>query len=537
MLKNIFFCLGEIPKNTYLYLLILLLLLPSLLVNLGMEPIIDDEGIRGLVSYEMGLKHDIITPTIGGEYYFNKPPLYNWMLLSFFNWFGSASDFIVRLPTVVFLLLFAITIFFVGRKVSGTRFGFLNALAFITCGRLLFYDSYKGLIDTSFAWLIYMSFIIIYFYSLKEKYARLFIYSYVLIALAFLMKGLPAVIFQAITLIVWFTHKKIFRKLLSWQHVIGILIFVIMTGSYYFIYYQHHPELLSTLLSTILNESTKKTVVGMGLMPGIVHVFTFPVEFFYHFFPWTFFFIFLFQKGALKKLMNNSFYKFSIIVFVFNILVYWISPDTFPRYLFMFLPLVYAPLISLYLDNEKENSVLNRYVFGFFVSLTMVVVFGSILGPVLEITRHVNYSVLKGGLLLVASILSFYGLFKIKTHRMEIMILVMLITRIGFDWFIIPSRYVTSYSEQIGKEVDIASKLSKNENLYYNQTAPGFKTPVLFHLTVERNRICLFDTTYNKKGLYVITNEDMIKGHNYTKLACIHARENEPVYYLVKFND
>jgi len=92
-------------KNHYLDWIILVLLLPALFINLGMLPLIADEATRGLVAFEMGQSGNLIIPTINGEYYFNKPPLYNWILLGFFDLFDQYSEFILRLPSVISLLI------------------------------------------------------------------------------------------------------------------------------------------------------------------------------------------------------------------------------------------------------------------------------------------------------------------------------------------------------------------------------------------------------------------------------------------------
>ncbi|MEO1712743.1 MAG: hypothetical protein AAFU60_05350, partial [Bacteroidota bacterium] len=63
-----------------LLLLLLVVLLPALCVHLGILTYIDDEAIRALVALEMNLSQDYITPTLSGDLYFNKPPLYNWFL-------------------------------------------------------------------------------------------------------------------------------------------------------------------------------------------------------------------------------------------------------------------------------------------------------------------------------------------------------------------------------------------------------------------------------------------------------------------------
>ena len=74
----------KISKNS-LYILALLLLIPALFINLGMLAFIDDEGIRSLVALEMDLSGNLITPTLHGDYYYKKPPLYNWILLSWYQ--------------------------------------------------------------------------------------------------------------------------------------------------------------------------------------------------------------------------------------------------------------------------------------------------------------------------------------------------------------------------------------------------------------------------------------------------------------------
>jgi len=87
-------------RNTLLYILGILLLFPALLINLGLLTFIDDEGIRSLVALEMKLSGNYITPTLHGAFYYNKPPLYNWILLLYFNLLGQINEFTVRIPTI-----------------------------------------------------------------------------------------------------------------------------------------------------------------------------------------------------------------------------------------------------------------------------------------------------------------------------------------------------------------------------------------------------------------------------------------------------
>ena len=140
----------------------LVLILPAFLVNLGVVPLIEDECIRATVAMEMNLTGDYLTPTIGGEIYLKKPPLYNWMLAGIFSLSGSQSEFIIRLPVTIAILLFSFIIFYFVRKETNARLAIATALGFATCGRLIFYESQHGLIDVTYSMFVFLNFMYVY---------------------------------------------------------------------------------------------------------------------------------------------------------------------------------------------------------------------------------------------------------------------------------------------------------------------------------------------------------------------------------------
>ncbi|MBO6518174.1 MAG: glycosyltransferase family 39 protein, partial [Bacteroidia bacterium] len=96
----------------------------ALFHGLGMMPLSADEPIRALVAADMAINGNYIAPKLNGEVYLNKPPLYNWMLLGFFKVFNSYSEWVVRLPSILSLLAWGITIaVLVGRRLSNYHFG------------------------------------------------------------------------------------------------------------------------------------------------------------------------------------------------------------------------------------------------------------------------------------------------------------------------------------------------------------------------------------------------------------------------------
>ena len=61
----------------------------ELFLNLGVRPLQFEEPRRVLVALEMAVRGNAVVPTTNGALYFNKPPLYNWLLLACTRLFGS----------------------------------------------------------------------------------------------------------------------------------------------------------------------------------------------------------------------------------------------------------------------------------------------------------------------------------------------------------------------------------------------------------------------------------------------------------------
>ena len=82
--------------------------IPAYLINLGDQPSIDDEAIRAIVAFEMEASGDYITPTIAGDIYLKKPPLFNWLIVVSYKIFGNHSELPVRAPMILSLFLFVL---------------------------------------------------------------------------------------------------------------------------------------------------------------------------------------------------------------------------------------------------------------------------------------------------------------------------------------------------------------------------------------------------------------------------------------------
>jgi 4-amino-4-deoxy-L-arabinose transferase-like glycosyltransferase len=495
-LKN----LWQNRKNEILILIISLLIAPALFINLGLFPLSADEATRGIVALEMKYSGNIITPTINGEFYFNKPPLYNWILLGIFNLSGSQSNFMVRLPAVISLLLLSLTIFIFVKRYSDKNVAFFSAMAFLTCGRILFYDSMLGLIDLTYSWLLLLNLMLIFHWLSRKKYLVVFLVSYFIASMAFLMKGLPAIAFQGLTIAAAFIFFKKAKKLFSFHHLLGIIVFIIITGSYYFLLWQQNPD--TSYFTIMLHESTKRTFLEYGWHKTFIHLFTFPIEQLYHLLPWSIFFIFFFRPSFYQHIRENKFLSFLAFVFAVNIPIYWISVETYPRYLFMLYPI--PLIISIHYYHSLKWNDLFKNIFDKTLLVAAILLIPAGVYFYFSYPFHVDKLLTETFIMVFGALIIFIFLFlKFPAQKLAFFIIFLLILRIGFNLIIIPERYVESRRTiQMNQAIKVG-KLSKNRELWLGEITP-LSIESIFYITREREEIFFVDANiYQINKLYI----------------------------------
>lgn len=512
-----------------------MLTLPALYIHLGLLPLIGDEAIRALVALEMMISGDYITPTLNGELYLNKPPLYNWILIGFFRLFNRTDELIIRLPTTLFLLGYCYTIYWWIRKELGRETGLLSALLFLTCGRILFWDSFLGLIDIAFSWIVFMNFMLIWHYYRQGRFTRLFVVSYLLTAFAFLLKGIPALAFQGITLVALFATQQKIRRLFTWQHVAGIVVFFLLSGSYYLFYFLGNPEYLGRLWLRLVTESTGKSAIGANLPDLLRHLFSFPFEVIYHFLPWTLLAVFFFHRKILLKAFSNKFLQYAALIFLANILVYWFSPVTYPRYLLMLVPLLFV--VTLYLGRMHALlNTLHHRLIQYLVLLSMaILILGSTVLPVVFASEvPVDYLYLKALLLLAAHALVLWGVFSPR-KRISLLValgLVLLITRISFNLFLVPARQQESWLDGGKTDALRLAHGTMGKELYV--LSDTITIPNAYYLTRERMEIL----RYREEpvvGPYFIVKDTTLYGTTFEKEFTMRVPYPSKYFYAGKF--
>jgi len=512
MMKQIEDYIDRYPGRVFLFLIILSI--PAFLFNLGLLPLFADEPTRSNVALEMIVSGNYSVPTIAGEYYYNKPPLYNWILAGLYLLTGSYSEFITRLPAAVPMFLYALTIYVAVRSfIADKRIALMSAFFFLVNGRMLLYDSMLGHIDIFYSWLTFISFMSIFYFYQKKQWFLLFLVSYLITSATFLSKGLPSIVFQGFMLIAFLAVTRNFKKLFSWQHIVSGLICLAVIGLYFYNYSLYNPD-LGGYFATIWDQSSQRTAVRTGLWSSIQHVIVFPFEHVAHMLPTSLIVIFCFHKKFLQELRRNEFLFFCAVTFLANIWVYWLSPETRPRYLLMLYPLLFIIWSHAYYTYREDFPKLSRVldsvllVIGVLVSLAM-------LAPLfLELEQYVDFLVLKVVVVFSGATFFTWLIYRFQRHKLVAFLGVLIVVRLAFSFFVLPHRAAHNESGYFKAASVEMAEISKGENIYfYHFNPPVHQLPfyhrLIFYIERERGEIMHTTKDDTKPGYYLTFDRDL----------------------------
>ncbi len=504
-----------------------ILLLPALLVNLGINPFIEDEAIRGTVSMEMMYSGNYITPTINGIFYYSKPPLYNWILVFFYKLFGI-SEWSSRFATVIFLLGF-------GKSIYDThkQFGFsasnslLLAFIYITCGRIMFWDSFLGLIDIFYSWMMYLLMVYIYLDWKNNHSWKLFLRVYTLVAIGFMLKGYPTFMFLGLTVLVVATIRKDWKRIIHPAHLVGVGILALVVGGYYYLYSQYHD--VSRTIMPLVEQATSRTGIWHGLKNVVVHIFTYPFENVYHFLPWSLMIILLARKDVINKLRENEFIWFSCWAFLINILVYWVSPQVYPRYILMLAPLFFTVMLFLYNRTSPADvkMIILHWLWGLIVMLTPILLIVGVMSRDMSLIPSLE---LKVGIMTILLLVAAVSYLIYRSHRIWIVVATVLIIRLAFNFFVFPIRTVENIATQTSSEATEVARQYGNEGIsMYKRSIIDFTST--FYTEKELGYILdrTSDTPYKILDQRIYTTPD-----NYEVVDTFMIRRDEMILNVIK---
>ncbi len=289
----------QLFRRSWVQILILLIFCSLLfIVGVGRWDLWNpDEPRYAQVAKEMVARGDWILMHVNGNMYVDKPPLFFWLIaLSSFLWQGFTS-FSARFPSGLFSTLTVLLTFFLGKKLDGSRTGFLSALILATSFEFA-YLSTRANIDATLTFFTTTSiFFFLHWYQHskvegdeEKDQGSLSIYGfYIGMAFATLAKGPVGFILPLMVSLAYLLVQKDWKAMRRMRLLTGMALCFVVVLSWYL------PAVLkggqNFLNETLLHHTLERFAKGSShIRPFYYYLTNFPVDFL----PW-----FLFLPGAI----------------------------------------------------------------------------------------------------------------------------------------------------------------------------------------------------------------------------------------------
>ncbi|TCL38716.1 4-amino-4-deoxy-L-arabinose transferase-like glycosyltransferase [Anaerospora hongkongensis] len=228
-------------RTSWIYAAIIIAVAGILMFSyLGSQPLLDpDEPVYAETAKEMLQYHDFISPRIFGDFWYDKPPMYYWLVAAAFQVFGG-GEFAARFPSALFAVGGALLVFFSGRKLFNERAGFLAALILATSLEY-FYLGNAAVTDMTLTFFLTAALLAF----LHRQYNLLYVFA----ALGVVTKGPVAIFFCTVILGVYLAMTGQLKTVKHMQAGRGVLLFAAIALPWYVIMYVYHGmDFINTFL-------------------------------------------------------------------------------------------------------------------------------------------------------------------------------------------------------------------------------------------------------------------------------------------------
>lgn len=314
---------------------------------LGTLPLFDpDEPVYAETAREMLQFNDFISPRIYGDFWYDKPPMYYWLVAGAFKIFGY-GEFAARFPSAFLAVAGCFLLYLSGRKIFNERVGLLASLV-LSSSLEYFYLSKAAVTDITLTF--FLSGALLAF--MKRNY---YIF-YACAALAVVTKGPVGLFFCGVIVAIYLLYTSNFSQLKQMKLVSGGALFLAIAAPWYLaMYYYHGMDFLETFLgfhniTRFLQPEHESGSIWYYYIPVLI----------LGFFPWTAFLAQAFLKG-LRARGQDRHHSIFLVIWASTIFLFFsISQTKLVSYILpMYPPL--ALLIGCYIDkawSEKKFSVL-----------------------------------------------------------------------------------------------------------------------------------------------------------------------------------
>lgn len=212
----------------------------NIFFGLGSVPLLDpDEPVYAETAREMIKFNDYLSPRIYNEYWFDKPPMYYWLVAGTMHVFGD-DEFSARFPAAMMAFLTVMMLYCSVTWLLSEQAGFWSALVLSTCIQF-FYLGKAAVTDTTL--LFFLTGALLCY--LHKRYWLM----YVCMALATVTKGPIGIVFPGAIIFLHIACTGKWRRILEMHCLRGLLLYFIIAAPWYYMMYQvHGMEFINTFL-------------------------------------------------------------------------------------------------------------------------------------------------------------------------------------------------------------------------------------------------------------------------------------------------
>jgi len=480
---------------------------------------------------EMIFSEDFIKPQINGHPYYNKPPVFNWLVVGCMLIFSSFDEWVIRLPGLVSHLIIAILIYFLGKRYVPTDSAIVASLVYFTSGELLFYGCViAGQIDLFFSLLVFAQLYFL-FRSFEERntYSWL-ILSYLMLAVGILTKGLPSIAFQGLTIIGWCIADRSLRSIQLGKHLLGIICCIFVTGAYFKAYHGSGGN-AEVYLINLFNEASQKSGLEADRSALIKTIFKFPSTFLKLCLPWILFSFLLFNQTIRKELLANSYVRFSLVVLLSNMGLYWISGSVTSRYLYPMIPFIAIVLGQIILRSRggKMHAYFEKLMLGL-IGLSPAMLIGLYFSNQGSLMPGLLF---KSAIALLFSVLIYFAYRKMILKGTFLAVVIILCIKMYSFWTYYPTRYADEQKQGLISEIPKFFRATEGNKIHLLGNPQEFSVDVSigdlkmvegnfiapmplsyqlpYYIEKEQNAIMEFHQIPRSNTYYLMRKEDMAR--------------------------
>lgn len=357
-------------KNIGKLYLIYILLAASLFVGIESAPLRGEESRRFIMAMEMVFSGDFFNPTVLGEEYFNKPPLFGWVVGLFFYIFGY-NEISLRLVSVISSLISSFISVFMSYIITKDRaIALLSGLIFLSFLDVAFWYGSLGEIDMFFTLIVNLCVLLFLIFLTKGKifYGVL---SGIFLGLGFLTKGFPAFVFFTVFVFVaaiTYRSMEIFKRL-----TLGISLSLLFAGFIILVWILNlkNPE---AYLLTLYKESFSRVATEFNLSTILLKKIEFLLTLIKMTLPVSgiILILVLFRRSSLIFKKNEYFTVVSLWVLV-TFFIFLFFTNSAGRYLLPIFPLT-AAVISYTFFNDRKGLIKRFSYFFVFIAIFRIIV-------------------------------------------------------------------------------------------------------------------------------------------------------------------